>query len=220
MCAGEHAAAAAAQALPGLRPQRAAACSPPPKLITACSARQVSHAAMLHALPDLRLLTGRVIRSPGLCPRHRVTPCTRARREPAPLLALPAGVGGQPQRGVPHLPHLQEEPGRLLAPLGRAGPPGAHRGRAGCATAPAGQLAARLRPMPRRPWLAARAAAAVRKGRVSGAHPAPRAATLPCYALHRRRPPTPTRRPLQVRALPVPPEYQGWRADILCNDCS
>lgn len=24
----------------------------------------------------------------------------------------------------------------------------------------------------------------------------------------------------QVRALPVPPEYQGWRADILCNDCS
>ena len=24
----------------------------------------------------------------------------------------------------------------------------------------------------------------------------------------------------QVAALPVPPEYQGWRADVLCNDCS
>jgi RING finger/CHY zinc finger protein 1 len=23
-----------------------------------------------------------------------------------------------------------------------------------------------------------------------------------------------------VAALPVPPEYQGWRADVLCNDCS
>lgn len=24
----------------------------------------------------------------------------------------------------------------------------------------------------------------------------------------------------QIRSLPVPPEYKGWRADILCNDCS
>lgn len=24
----------------------------------------------------------------------------------------------------------------------------------------------------------------------------------------------------RVAVLPVPPEYRGWRADILCNDCS
>lgn len=43
---------------------------------------------------------------------------------PKPYPNTPTGAGGQPQRRVPHLPHLQKGTGRLLCALARAGPPG------------------------------------------------------------------------------------------------